>query len=111
MALLDRQLLQDLGIQLSDQDFASLSEHFDTTLRERVIAEIVQELSPEQAQELAAMQDASDEQLLDWLRVNVLDFGDIVSDEVDILLGELAENSDAFSAGQAGQEPPADEHF
>lgn len=97
MALLSKELLNDLGIELSDQDYESLSEHFDTTLRTRVIAEIVEELSPDQAQELAAMQSASDEQLLAWLQANVLDFGDIVSDEVDILLGELADNSEAFN--------------
>lgn len=112
MALLDRQLLKDLGIELSDQDYQMLTEHFDTTLRERVIGEIVQELSPEQAQELATLQTASDEQLLAWLHANVLDFGDIVSDEVDILLGELAENSEAFnSSSPADQNPQTTDHF
>lgn len=106
MALLDKQLLHDLGIELSDRDTELLSEHFDSTLKDRVIAEIVQELSPEQAQQLAAMQNASDEQLLQWLQVNVLDFGDIVTDEVDILLGELAENSEAFNNSSS-----EDEHF
>ena len=43
------------------------------------------------------MQTANDEELLNWLKTNVLDFKDIVSDEVDILLGELAENSEAFN--------------
>jgi hypothetical protein len=88
---------------LNDQDYQLLEEHFETTLRSRVIEEIVEELSPEQAQELATMQDQSDEQLLAWLQVNVLNFRDVVSDEVDILLGELAENSESFNS--------ANEHF
>ena len=96
MAILSKQLIQDLGIELSEQDYASLSEHFETTLQERVINEITMELSPEQAQELATMQSASDEDLLTWLQANVPDLAEIVSDEVDILLGELAENSEAI---------------
>ncbi len=96
MAILSKQLIQDLGIELSEQDYASLSEHFETTLQERVINEITMELSPEQAQELAAMQSASETDLLAWLQANVPDLAEIVSDEVDILLGELAENSEAI---------------
>ena len=96
MAILSKQLIQDLGIELNEQDYASLSEHFETTLQERVINEITMELSPEQAQELATMQSASDEALLAWLQANVTDLAEIVSDEVDILLGELAENSEAI---------------
>ena len=52
MAILSKQLIQDLGIELNEQDYASLSEHFETTLQERVINEITMELIPEQAQEL-----------------------------------------------------------
>lgn len=96
MAILSKQLIQDLGIELNEQDYASLSEHFETTLQERVINEITMELSPEQAQELAAMQSASETDLLAWLQANVPDLAEIVSDEVDILLGELAENSEAI---------------
>jgi predicted transcriptional regulator len=97
MALLNKQLLQDLGIQLNDQDYALLEEHFETTLHERVINEIAFGLEPEQAQQLAAMQQASDDELLQWLSANVPDLAEIVSDEVDILLGELAENSETIS--------------
>lgn len=96
MALLNQQLLQNLGIQLSDQDYALLEQHFETTLHERVINEITYGLEPEQAEQLATMQKASDDELLQWLNTNVPDLADIVSDEVDILLGELAENSEAI---------------
>lgn len=81
----------------------SLADHFETTLRERVIGEIVEELSPERAQELAGLDGVSDEQLHAWLQANVLDFGDIVSNEVDILLGEPAENSEAFNSPSGEQ--------
>ncbi len=65
MALLDKEILTDLGIELTDQDYESLAEHFDTTLRNRVITEIAEELSPEQTQQLTQLQGISDEQLLE----------------------------------------------
>ncbi len=103
MALLSKELLKELGIEMRDQDYQLLEEHFETTLRTRVIEEIVEELSIDQARQLATMQQSSDEQLLNWLRANVLNFSEIVSDEVDILLGELAENSDAFNRAADNQ--------
>lgn len=97
MALLSKELLINLGITLSDQDYELLAEHFESTLNERVINEIVLELSPEQATQLAGLEQASDDEVLAWLQINVPDVADIVSDEVDILLGELADNSDAIT--------------
>lgn len=98
MPLLTRTLLEDLGLNLSEADFMSLSEHFESTLDHRVINEIVMELEPDQAKQLATMQQSSDEELLAWLQANVPSFADIVSDEVDILLGELADSSAALDA-------------
>ena len=97
MAILNKELLQELGIQLDDGEYGLLSDHFDTTLHQRVIDEVVEQLSPEQAHELAGMQSAGDDELLAWLQTSVPEFSDIVSDEVDILLGELAENSEAIN--------------
>lgn len=96
MPLLTHELLTDLGIQLSEQDYQSLAEHFETTLDERVINEIVLELSPEQASELATLQQSDDGAILQWLQTNVPDLADIVADEIDILLGELADSSDTL---------------
>lgn len=97
MSMLNKQLLQTLGIHLSDEDYALLSEHFESTLHERVINEVVLELSPEQAEQLASMQNSGDEEVASWLQTNVPNLGEIVSDEVDILLGELAEDSQSIS--------------
>ena len=97
MSLLSPTLLENLGINLSEEHYQALAEHFETTLNERVINEIVLELSPEQAEQLATLQQAGDEEILTWLKANVPDVADIVADEVDILLGEIAENSEAIS--------------
>ena len=71
MSVVTKELLQELGIQLQDEDYALLADHFDTTLQDRVIEEIVLELNPEQAHQLAQMQASSDGDLLTWLHANV----------------------------------------
>lgn len=96
MAILTPTILENLGITLSSESFQSLSEHFETTLDERVINEIIVELSPEKAQELANLHQADDETVAKWLKDNVPDIAEIVADEVDILLGEIAESGNAF---------------
>lgn len=97
MPLLTRQILTDLGVHIDDASYAMLAEHFDSTLQERVIEEIITELSVEQAEELATLRDQNDDQaLLAWLSTNVPDFAEIVTDEVDILLGEIAQDSEKF---------------
>lgn len=96
MPILSRTMLETLGIELSDSDYASLAEHFETTLNERVFEEISLALTPEQAQQLAELQQAGDDTILEWLQTNVPALSEIVADEVDILLGELAENSEAL---------------
>ena len=98
MPVLSKTVLANLGINLSDEAFTSLSEHFEETLDTRVFDEIAYELSPEQAHELASMRDAGDSEIVQWLQTNVPDFADIVSDEVDILLGEIAENSENIAS-------------
>lgn len=97
MALLTPTLLANLGIELDEQDYQSLEQHIETTLNERVINEIVLDLTPAQAEELANLTNASDDEIQTWLQANVQNLNEIVSDEIDILLGELAENSEALA--------------
>lgn len=94
MAILSKQLLESLGVELTDEHLALLEEHFETTLDERVTAEIALELGDDQLEELEALSDAPDEQVQAWLAENVPDLKEIIEDETAILLGELAENSD-----------------
>lgn len=103
MALLNKEILQDLGIEIDERDITLLEEHFDTTLRQRVIDEVVDELDDEQAEQLAIMQAQEDETLLEWIKQNVPDFNTIVTDEVNILLGEIADNATAFSTDPVDQ--------
>lgn len=96
MSVITHQFIQDLGLELDEATFASLAEHADETLHDRIINEVVEELTPEQAEELATLAGGDDEVLQQWLVANVEDLQEIVADEIDILLGEIAEGSDAI---------------
>lgn len=94
MPVLTREFLASIGVELDDDSYGALAAHFETTLHERVVEQVVAELTPEQAAQLAQMHQADDPALYPWLQANVPDLGDIVADEVDILLGEVAEDSE-----------------
>lgn len=83
-------------IHLDDETYQALSEHFDSTLYDRVVREIVDELPEDKAAELAHLQ-TTDEGVNQWLIANVPALQEIVSDEIDILLGEIAKNSEQIS--------------
>lgn len=94
MPVLTQQFLGDLGIQLDEQAYAAFNEHFEETLSERIVESVVELLDERQVQELVSTRDLGDEQLQTWLQTNVPDLKEIIEDEVYILIGELAENSD-----------------
>src|SRR5688500_368795 len=90
--------LKKLGINLEGQDVASLLAHLNETLEERVGAEITDALEDDQLQVLVDLQEkASDEEVGAWLQANVPEFEQIVQDEIDIILGELAENNEGIN--------------
>ena len=94
-----RELLEQSGIDLGGQDVEALLDHLNETLDERVGAEVASSLDDDKLKELADMQESgTDQQLVDWMQANVPQLGDITKDEIDILLGELAENADDLNA-------------
>lgn len=96
--IITRDLLEQAGINLENQDINALLEHLNQELEERVGAEITASLSDEQLKEMLDTQEhASDEQLAEWLTTNVPELEQITQDEVDIILGELAENADGIN--------------
>jgi hypothetical protein len=93
-----KESLLALGINLDGQDIDSLLDHLNDTLQERVGTELTESLNDEQLKTLVELQDkATDEEVGTWLEANVPEFEQIVKDEIDILLGELAENSDGIN--------------
>lgn len=94
-----QELIDALGIDLSGQDTEALLTHLNETLQERVGTEITEELDDKQLQTLLDMQaTATEDEIGEWLEQAVPDLQEIVQDEIDILLGELAENSDGINA-------------
>ncbi|MEO5950404.1 MAG: DUF5663 domain-containing protein [Candidatus Saccharimonadales bacterium] len=90
--------LDSLGIDLTGQDKDALLTHLNETLQERVGAEITDSLNDEQLKTLLDKQEnASEEELGTWLEQTIPDFKQLVQDEIDILLGELAENSNGIN--------------
>lgn len=96
MAIINEQFLQSIGVTLSPEETALLSEHFETTLHERVFNEIVETLDQPQAEMLADMADRNDPGITEWLVANIPELTEIVQDEIDILLGELVESRDSL---------------
>jgi hypothetical protein len=90
-----QQQLNDYGIYVDKDENEVLIEHLNETLEERVGAEIIDELNDKQlAKYLQLQQGGSNEDIASWLEQNVPDLKGLVQDEIDILLGELAENVD-----------------
>lgn len=94
MALITKELLAEIGVNASEEDIAKLSIHFETTLDKRVMDSVIAELEDQQITELQKLKEGSDEQLVAWLNQNVPELKDIIEEETDILLGELAEHSE-----------------
>lgn len=96
MAIITKDFLNQIGVNITDENIEKLSDYFETTLDKRVMDSIVSELSDEQLEELQQMKKNPNDQLMSWLGANVPSLKDIIEEETDILLGELAEHSDGI---------------
>ena len=96
--IITREVLEQAGIKLDGQDVDALLTRLNQTLEERVGTEITMSLSDEKLQEMVDLQESgTEDQLVEWMNTNVPELEQITQDEVDIILGELAENSDDIS--------------
>ena len=102
MIQITKQDLLELGIDLNEAELDTLLAHANEELSLRVGNEILLSLSDEQIQEyksLAASGDA--EQVSGWLEENVPELEAIAFDEMDILLGDIAEDSHKLEKAEA----------
>lgn len=97
MSALTNEFLESIGINLNQETFVEFSSHFDETLKERILSDIIDELSDDQLIEFEQLKDVDGDHVWHWIQNNVKDLKDIIQEEVDILLGELAENSDQIN--------------
>lgn len=92
------QTLQSFGVQVDDATAASLLEHLNDTVEERIGAEITESLSDEQLKELLDLQEAgTEDQVGEWIAQHVPDYAQIVQDNIDITVGEVAQNTDGIN--------------
>lgn len=95
---INEETLRNFDITIADADKDSLLKHLNDELQERVGAEITAMLDDAKLEELVSLQETgSDEQVGEWLAQNVPELSAIVQDEIDILLGDLAEKSDSIN--------------
>lgn len=89
--------LTDMGLNLGEAEITSLLMEVNEELNGRVGVALMDELADEQLQEYRDFEEgATPEQKLKWFSERVKDVPQIVQDEVDIVLGELAERFDSI---------------
>ena len=89
-----KELLESIGVNLDDANRQNLGQQVQQTLSERVGTEITQFLEEDQKQQFDQIIESDNQEVLSqWLEQNVPDYEAVVADEIDILLGELAENN------------------
>jgi hypothetical protein len=97
--LITPEMLAQTGIIIADNEVEAYLDLMNDTLTERIGEAITESLTDEQLDTLSSLEEtASDEQLNDWLRKNVTDMDTIIQDEIDIILGDAAENSGTINS-------------
>ena len=96
--IITKQLLDAAGVVVKAEDEQALIDHLNEVLEDRVGAEVVESLDDDQLDELATLQESDDQAAIQaWMQKNVPEMEDIVKDEIDILLGEVAKDADNFA--------------
>ncbi len=92
--------LNSIGINLPEDQMQALIQHVEDTINSQIGEEIVESLDDDQLKELVQMQDndAPAEEIDAWIRARVPEYDEIIEDNVAIVLGELADNSDVIQA-------------
>jgi len=87
--------LVNLGVSLDDDAMAKQLNDLNEKVNSLIGSEIIASLTSDDAEELAAMQKngASDDEIGQWIGEHVPDYGEIIEDNRDIVLGEFVETS------------------
>lgn len=95
MITITPETLQELGIELGDATEEFMQE-LNQQINERVGAALLELLDDEEAKELIKVSEGGDDAATtEWIVTHVPDYKEVVQDEVDILLGELAQSEEA----------------
>jgi hypothetical protein len=87
--------LLDLGTNLDDAALDTVVIELNEKVAELVGEEIITSLTPNDAEKLAdMMDDASDEELSEWIIGKVPDYPEIIENNIDIVIGEFVESNE-----------------
>lgn len=89
--------LKEIGVSLTGAELTSLLEHLNDELSGRVSEAILRELSDEQIDQYNEISKTADEDVIEkWMSEQIPDFEQIVQDEIDTVLSEIADKVDEF---------------
>lgn len=92
--LITPQLIVSAGIELAPDELDSYVDELNDMLMERIGEAVAETLADDELKELTRLQEtADDESLNEWLNENVPELNEIIQDEIDILLGDIAEEN------------------
>ncbi|NLA43026.1 hypothetical protein GX865_02625 [Candidatus Saccharibacteria bacterium] len=93
-----KDMLETFGVKIDETKVASLLEHINSTVEERIGAEITESLSDDQLKELLELQDNStDEEVGEWISKQVPNYAEIVDDNIAITIGEVVESVEGIN--------------
>jgi hypothetical protein len=90
MITINEDLLDTLGIQLTDEEKPAFMNHIREEIETRVGLAITDLLDDDEVAELIALQDEGDDtKVAAWIEATLPDVKNIIQDEFDLLMGEI----------------------
>lgn len=87
--------LKTYGIKVDAASADALLLHINTTVEERIGAEITDSLTEAQIKELIALQENGNEDRIgEWITREVPNYAEIVQSNIDAVLGEMVESTE-----------------
>ena len=94
MITIEAKLLRSLGILLDQKHEDAMLEHLQETLQERVGLAVAELLEDDELKEFYDLvQKENESELTEWLSDNLPDYKEIIEDEFDMLMGEIANDA------------------
>lgn len=97
--IITKEILEGIGVRLAPDEESEFLNQVNAELKSRIGLAVADELDEAQLAKMKEMSESvAPEALQEWLTQSVPALNEIIEDEVDILLGEIAK-----SAGSAAQ--------
>lgn len=94
MIRINEELLDTLGIQLSDDEKPAFMEHIQQEIEARAGLAIADLLDDDELTELIKLQSNGDSKAVTtWIETTLPDIKDIIQDEFNLLIGEVVANT------------------